>query len=70
MPYRRHYVVGVPYLDTFLLVGGHDGARALDTMYRYDADEDKFVLIPQKLSVPVHAIAAFAVDIDDPPMWN
>ncbi len=73
LPQRLHYGVGVPYLDTLLVVGGHDGRRATDRVYRYDRETHNvptWVLLPQRLSTPAHYHAAFAVNIHEQPKWT
>ncbi len=62
LPQRLFYHVGIPFQNTFYIAGGHTGANAVNTVYRYEPKTGHWTLTPYRLSHPQRAIAAFTVD--------
>ncbi len=61
LPQRLHFHAGIQYHDTFFLAGGHEGRRAVNTVYRYEPRSGHWELLPYRMSRPAHAMAAFPV---------
>ncbi len=54
---------------TFVIVGGYNSTvwaddSTLDTLYRYNPNEDSWTLLPSRLTVPRHDVSAFPVRMD------
>ncbi len=60
MPAISH-MASVPCGDSFLLVGGKDHSRPLGFICRYEADEDRWIEIGDKLATPRSGLVAFTV---------
>ncbi len=52
------------FKNTFVVVGGHNGKAALDTLYRYNPDDDAWTLLPSRLTVPRWDNSAFPVNMN------
>ena len=53
----------VPYGNTFLVVGGHDGSDSLDSIYYYEVDTESWSELDATLSSPSNQLEATEVDI-------
>ncbi len=49
---------------TFIVVGGRNGSVPLDTLYKYNPDEDSWSLLPSRLAVPRFELSAFPVSMN------
>ena len=54
----------VPHDDTFLIVGGHDGRRRLDTIYIYEVDSQSWLEVNATLPRPTASLRAVKTDIN------
>ena len=57
----------VPFGDTFLIVGGHDGSSSLDTIYYYEVDTESWSELDATLSSASSQLEATVVDINNFP---
>ena len=67
LPRNIYGAFTVPYQDSFLMVGGGSDTPSigfLDTIYKYEADTDSWVLLDQKLSRQLIWTMAMMVDAD------
>lgn len=53
--------VSVPYLDSFLFVGGLTSVSQQDTIYYYNPGDDRWELMPQRLKYVRTSFPAFLV---------
>ena len=64
LPFEMSTGAVVPYEDTFLIVGGHDGSNSLDTIYYYEVDSESWSELDATLSSPSSQLEATEVDIN------
>ena len=50
--------------ESFLIVGGSGSGMDLDTIYKYQKDNDSFALLDARLPSPVANPIAMMVDVD------
>ena len=60
-PHEIYWGNVVQLENTFIIVGGHDGSKIMDTMWKYDTNVDDWILMPEKLSQPKEWMATFLV---------
>ena len=56
-----HNAGSAQFKNTFIIVGGSNTKADVDTLYRYNPDDDSWTLLPSKLDIPRHDVAAFPV---------
>ena len=61
LPSSNHDGASVPYGDTFLIVGGYDTFTEIDTILKYNPDEEFFETLPQHLLYGTARMAAMLV---------
>ncbi len=53
----------VPLGDTFAVVGGQSGGAYLDTVYVYDARDNKWALLPQRIGEKKAMLTSFTIPL-------
>ncbi len=72
LPHGLFASTAVPYGNSFLLVGGLErhGGPAVDAVYKFDPETENWILMPQRLNRPKHAVGAVLVRPDEFPACN
>ena len=62
LPQRLHYHQGIPFQDSFYIVGGHTGVRFVNNVYKYEPKTGHWTNMPLTLAHADGVSAAFVVD--------